>query len=94
MFYAGDFGNLLDRRFHHIQRLTIFHNPRCMGVPERDDFVTILYSAFFNRDPDPDGKQAWLEALTGSSSREDVLNGFTYALEFENLCHDYGIIPF
>jgi uncharacterized protein DUF4214 len=58
-----------------------------------DDFVTILYAAFFNRAPDTGGYNNWLNYLASGASRNDVLYGFTHAQEFNNLCEEYGITP-
>jgi hypothetical protein len=57
-------------------------------------YMTILYKAFFNRDPDQAGLRGWLDELDHSTSRSEVLNGFIYSREFGELCEDYGIIPF
>jgi len=59
-----------------------------------EEFVTILYRAFFNREPDPGGYAGWVNYLYSGASREDVLNGFIYSVEFENLCSNYGITPY
>jgi hypothetical protein len=58
------------------------------------DFLTILYAAFFNRAPDPAGNADWLGQLESGVSRGDVLDGFIYAVEFADLCNDYGILAF
>jgi len=55
------------------------------------DYVTILYKAFFNRDPDPDGYNYWINLLSNGTSRSIVLDGFTSAQEFYNLCEQYQI---
>ncbi len=57
-------------------------------------FVTILYQAFFNREPDTSGYNTWLERLAGGMSRKSVLDGFLKSQEFAELCNDYGIIPY
>lgn len=57
------------------------------------EFLTILYQAFFNREPDSAGYNTWLDSLSGGMSRSDVLDGFTSAQEFFDLCDTYGIIP-
>lgn len=54
-------------------------------------FLSVLYQAFFNREPDASGYEAWLSLLSDNVSREAVLSGFTSATEFENLCQSYGI---
>jgi len=59
-----------------------------------DEYLQVLYKAFFNRQPDPAGLQGWLDAFATGASREDVLNGFIYATEFAELCDEYGIKAF
>jgi LCP family protein required for cell wall assembly len=57
-------------------------------------FVAILYRAFFNREPDPEGYNTWLGKLSGGASRRTVLDGFLKSQEFAKLCSNYGIIPY
>jgi len=59
-----------------------------------EEYITILYEAFFNRTPDPAGLQGWLASIANGASRTDVLNGFIYATEFAELCEEYGIKAF
>ena len=59
-----------------------------------EDYLTVLYRAFFNRDPDSGGQSYWLSQLNSGVSREDVLDGFITAQEFIDLCDSYGIIAF
>jgi len=59
-----------------------------------EDFLTILYRAFFNREPDPSGYAGWLNYLYSGASRQAALNGFINSVEFSNLCAFYGIKPF
>lgn len=59
-----------------------------------EEFVTILYRAFFDREPDTPGYTYWLSQLNSGSSRQTVLNGFIYSREFENLCTSYSIAPY
>jgi hypothetical protein len=58
-----------------------------------EEYLTILYQAFFNREPDPSGLSGWLRELENGTDRSRVLDGFIYATEFGNLCRDYGISP-
>ena len=55
-------------------------------------FLTILYRAFFDREPDATGLASWSAALKANSSRAAVLDGFIGAPEFRALCTAYGII--
>ncbi len=59
-----------------------------------EEFVTISYRAFFNREPDAGGYNYWLNQLISGINRQSVLNGFIYSQEFENLCNSYGISPY
>ena len=59
-----------------------------------ETFVTILYRAFFGREPDAPGYNGWLNKLNSGASRQSVLNGFIYSQEFENMCSIYGIAPY
>ena len=59
-----------------------------------ETFVTILYRAFFGREPDTAGYNGWVNYLYSGASRQNTLNGFIYSQEFENLCANYGIAPY
>jgi len=58
-----------------------------------DQYLTILYEAFFNRAPDDGGFSMWKTKMQNGESRSSVLDGFLYSLEFANLCRSYGILP-
>lgn len=53
--------------------------------------MTVLYSAFFDRAPDPGGFSGWSALLADGMSRADVLEGFIGSREFANLANTYGI---
>lgn len=57
------------------------------------DFVAVLYRAFFNRDPDQAGMADWLQRLESGTDRSDILDGFIYSQEFKNLATAYSILP-
>ncbi len=56
-----------------------------------EQFLEVMYRAFFNRPPDPNGYAGWLSVLQGGRSRRYVLSGFVNSVEFANLCANYGI---
>lgn len=56
-----------------------------------DEFLYVLYQAFFDREPDTEGYNHWMELITQGTDRASVLNGFTSAQEFLALCDGYGI---
>ena len=57
------------------------------------DFVTIMYRAFFDRQPDPTGFSGWVGELDRGRSRQYVLAGFVNSQEFKNLSARFGINP-
>lgn len=58
-----------------------------------EDFLVILYQAFFDRKPDMQGFNGWLTALGNGYTRPAILKAFIRSDEFANLCNRYGIIP-
>jgi len=65
------------------------------------EYLYVLYSAFFNRGPDPPGYNGWMTVLASWTplygqwtARKQVLDGFLGSLEFMNLCNSYGISPY
>ena len=58
-----------------------------------NEYLTILYKAFFNRDADQAGFDLWIAELNSGRDRGYVLNGFLGSQEFIKLCEDYGITP-
>jgi hypothetical protein len=59
-----------------------------------EEYLQVLYEAFFDRQPDSAGLQQWLDAMENGASREDVLNGFIFSDEFIALCDEYDIKAF
>ena len=57
-------------------------------------FLTIAYSAFFNREPDAAGYDVWLKKLNNGTSRQNVVDGFSKSQEFSQLCSSFGITPY
>lgn len=58
-----------------------------------EQFLQIMYKAFFNRDPDQAGFDKWLSLMRAGNSRTFVLAGFINSQEFKDLCSSYGIRP-
>ncbi|MCR4648794.1 MAG: DUF4214 domain-containing protein [Lachnospiraceae bacterium] len=56
-----------------------------------DEYLKKLYKAFFNREPDADGYNHWMNKLKSGASRDEVLRGFIGSPEFNDLCKKYGI---
>lgn len=67
-------------------------SPEFIGAGKTNEqYIDILYQAFFNRAADPGGKTDWLAKLNSGLSRYYVLHGFTNSTEFKNLASSYGI---
>ena len=58
-----------------------------------EEFLYVLYRAFFNREPDSGGFNVWTSQLEQNYSRNTILDGFLFSKEFSNLCEEYGISP-
>jgi len=56
-----------------------------------DAYLLVMYKAFFDRGPDPQGYSDWMGQLNSGSSRQYVLEGFVNSTEFGNLCTKFGI---
>lgn len=64
----------------------------CVGRNlSNEAFVDILYRTFLNREPDSDGRDAWVEQLNCGVDREKVFSGFALSNEFKGICESYGI---
>ena len=59
-----------------------------------EEYLTILYKAFFDRDPDLAGLDLWIAELNGGTDRSQVLDGFLGSQEFIVLSESFGIDPF
>jgi len=59
-----------------------------------EEYITKLYKAFFDRDPDEIGFSHWLELMDRGASREEILDGFLKSKEFNTLCEKFGIKAF
>ncbi|MDD6057992.1 MAG: DUF4214 domain-containing protein [Clostridiales bacterium] len=56
-----------------------------------EEFVTICYRTYLNREPDDMGLGDWVRQLENGKSREAVLDGFIMSAEFGRLCAQYGM---
>ena len=58
-----------------------------------EEFLNVLYRAFFNREADIGGFNSWKSLLEQGYSRNSILDGFLFSQEFSNLCNEYKISP-
>ena len=57
-----------------------------------EDFVKILYRAFFGREADADGLKTWTDLLDAGCKKKYVFAGFANSTEFGALCAEAGIV--
>ncbi|MCL2079922.1 MAG: DUF4214 domain-containing protein [Oscillospiraceae bacterium] len=57
-----------------------------------EEYVVMLYAAFFARDPDEGGKAHWLGRLASGATRYDVFLGFANSVEFDVFCDAHGFV--
>ena len=57
-----------------------------------EEYVKVLYRAFFDREADESGLNAWVGELDKGLSRLHVYKGFAESREFTEVCSRYGII--
>lgn len=56
-----------------------------------EEYITILYRAFLDREPDAGGHAYWLNCLETGDSRGEILKGFVYSEEFKSIVVSYGL---
>ena len=57
-----------------------------------EEYVQIMYRAFFGRDADPEGLATWTGALADGWTKKRVFAGFANSGEFTVLCEQAGIV--
>jgi len=56
-----------------------------------EEYLSVLYRTFLNREPEADGLSYWDQQLRGEMSRKEVLAGFVNSDEFTRICENAGI---
>ena len=64
-----------------------------IGDYSDSEFITFLYNAIFNRNPEDLGYQAWMDRMASGMTREEVVSGFSQSDEFVKLCESFNILP-
>ncbi|MCQ2483659.1 MAG: DUF4214 domain-containing protein, partial [Clostridia bacterium] len=59
---------------------------------DNGQFLVDLYKMYFDREPDVEGYNYWIEKLNNGADRQEIFAGFANSLEFYNLCLDYGVV--
>ena len=57
-----------------------------------EDYVRVMYDAFFGREADAEGLNYWVQNMNNGMSRQDIFTGFANSNEFFDLCGSYGIV--
>lgn len=58
-----------------------------------EEYITLLYRIFFDREPDAEGMANWKKALAGGATRNDILRGFADSPEWLAYCARYQVNP-
>ena len=56
-----------------------------------EEFLSRLYRAFMDREPDEAGMAYWLSLIEAGAPREAIFSGFIHSPEFTKICKQYGI---
>ena len=58
-----------------------------------EEYITLLYRIFFDREPDAGGMATWMNALANRATRNEVLYGFAKSEEWLAYCARYQVNP-
>ena len=73
--------------------LGFFNSPEFISRGlSNEDFVTVCYNTFLDREPDEEGLNCWVNKLDTGSSRNSIINSFCTSEEFASYCEDIGIL--
>jgi beta-N-acetylglucosaminidase len=86
-------GRILRKKCTPVEAAQMFvHSEEFANKKTTDqEYITVLYRAFLDREPDASGFAYWLGKLqSGEATRDSLLDGFAYSEEFSNLMKKYG----
>ena len=58
-----------------------------------EEYITLLYRIFFDREPDAAGLANWINALANRASRNDIIRSFAASEEWLTYCARYQVNP-
>ena len=71
---------------------SFFHSDEFLNKhTSNEEFVEILYETFLGRASESAGKADWVDRLASGTSRDEVMRGFAYSMEFRNIMARYGL---
>ena len=68
----------------------VFSNELKKRNINNQEFVTILYRAMLNREPNLSEVSFWVQRIKGKNGRINIFNQFEKSKEFKNLCAQYN----
>lgn len=71
---------------------TVNQNKEYINNIEDNEFITILYNALLNRQPDEPGFKGWIAQLESGVTKEKIIKDFLKSEEFISICNRYKII--
>ncbi|MBP0978345.1 MAG: DUF4214 domain-containing protein, partial [Oscillospiraceae bacterium] len=57
-----------------------------------EDYVKVMYDAFFGREADTEGLNYWVKCMNDGMTRQEIFTGFANSSEFFDLCGSFGIV--
>ena len=57
-----------------------------------EDYVKIMYDAFFGREADTDGFNYWVKCMNDGMTRQEIFTGFANSNEFFELCGSFDVV--
>lgn len=57
-----------------------------------EDYVNIMYDAFFGREADTDGFNYWVKCMNDGMTRQEIFTGFANSNEFFELCGSFDVV--
>ena len=76
----------------HTASIGFFHSPEFIGRnTTNEEYVTILYHTFLDREPESSGYKDWTGRLARGTGRDSVMRGFADSAEFAKILARYGI---
>ncbi|MBO7450314.1 MAG: DUF4214 domain-containing protein [Clostridiales bacterium] len=57
-----------------------------------EEYVKVMYDAFFGREADADGLNYWVKCMNDGMNRQDIFKGFANSNEFFELCGSFDVV--
>ena len=57
-----------------------------------EEYVKVMYDAFFGREADTDGLNYWVKGMNDGMTRQEIFTGFANSDEFFELCGSFDVV--